>query len=82
VDQFALAVLAYELVTGQLPFGIEGRRGADELPAAWSERPGGLDALMAAVAQLLAADGRVPGGLSTLADVIESAAAEADEHKL
>ena len=81
-DQFALAVLAYELATGRLPFGIDGRRRLDEPPAPWLRLGGGLDALMAVVAALLTADGRGRGGLSTLADVIESAAAEADEHKL
>lgn len=80
IDAFALAVLVYELVTGGLPFGIAGRRGLDQPIAPWIAPTPMLEAVMAAAAQLLAGDGRAPRGLSTLADVIESAAAEADEY--
>jgi hypothetical protein len=65
-----------------LPFGVDGRRAVDEPPPPRGTHLAAVDALLDSAAQLLAADGRVPRGLSTLADVIESAAAEADEYNL
>ena len=78
-DCFALAVLVYELVTGRLPFGIGGARepGTRPAPAAANDAVG---ARLAAVASgILVADGRAAGGLSAMADVIESAAAHTFE---
>jgi DNA-binding helix-hairpin-helix protein with protein kinase domain len=78
-DRFALAVLVYELVTGRLPFGVNGARelGARPAPAAANDAVG---ARLAAVASdILVTNGRAAWGLSALADVIESAAAHTVE---
>jgi serine/threonine protein kinase len=69
-DAFALAALAFELLTGRLPYGLAGQAFVGEAPVL-AARPESSVAILAAVAcRELAAGGR--RGLSPLLDVIES----------
>jgi serine/threonine protein kinase len=74
-DQFAFAVLLFELLAGRLPFGVQGARRRGEEPPPWPAPDAPSERLMAVAVAALGADGRVRGGLSAFADVIESAIA-------
>lgn len=72
-DVFAWATLLYELMAGRLPYGLECARRAQPRPEL-PEVEARVGELAAAAVGALAAGGRVPGGLLSFADVIESAA--------
>jgi serine/threonine-protein kinase len=70
-DCFAVATLLFELLTGELPYGVDGPSdGGVELPREASAVPG-TETLLAAAAAALRARGRVPG-LSYFTDALES----------
>jgi serine/threonine protein kinase len=74
-DCFALAVLLHELVTARLPYGVDGPTRDCELRVAARPAEPAAARLLAAALAMLEAGGRVPLGLSCLADVIESVGA-------
>ncbi|HVY64339.1 MAG TPA: protein kinase [Gammaproteobacteria bacterium] len=75
VDRFAFAALAYELVTGGVPYGAAGQRRPGERPRPAVVPEGPLAPLLATAVDVLCAGGRHTGGLSAMADDIEFAMA-------
>jgi serine/threonine-protein kinase len=74
-DCYAFAALLYELLAARLPYGPS--PGEDAAPPPWPLAPGAAPALRPLAESVLAAlarAGDVPGGLSELLDVLESAA--------
>jgi serine/threonine protein kinase len=76
-DCFAVAVLVHELVTGRLPYGVQGPVEVADM-ASGPDRPADASAerLQTAARAMLEAGGGLPQGLSHFADVIESVSAE------
>lgn len=74
-DCFAFAALLYELATARLPFGEGGARHGGALVAAPPPADSQAARIAAAARHVLEAGGRLPQGLSYLADVIESVGA-------
>jgi serine/threonine protein kinase len=74
-DCYAFAALLYELLAARLPYGPTPSE--DAAPPPWPLAPGAAPALQRLADRVLAAllrAGDVPGGLSELLDVLESAA--------
>jgi serine/threonine-protein kinase len=75
-DVYALAVLLYQLLAGRLPYGahpaseLAGRLPDAPLPADAEPRLGRMARLITGA---IAAKGAIPGGLSAIRDVLESA---------
>jgi serine/threonine-protein kinase len=75
-DCFAVGVLVYELVTGQLPYGPEGARQVRDIRPTARPSDAAAARLLAAATAMLEAGGGLPRGLSHFSDVIESVGAQ------
>jgi serine/threonine protein kinase len=75
-DCFALGVLMYELATARLPYGLEGAKHLHGISPGDAPAEPAAARVCAAATAMMRAGGRLPEGLSYLADVIESVSAE------